>query len=105
MVERLLLPQIEQTWGELILVTQIRDRHRVGQMAAQDRGLLLRREHAPRAGNGFLRGTHDYLRCSIVWSGGCPISTGAGQYGMILLKWATCTRVFLLPIAEQPNAK
>ena len=79
MLQRLLLPQMQQTRRQPVLVTQIRHRHLVAQRPAQDGGFLVRGKHAVGPRDGFLRGTHDKLRCSIVWSGGCHISTEAGH--------------------------
>ena len=69
MPQRLLLPELKQTRRDLVLVTQIRHRDLVAQVAAQDRGLLLRSKHTAGPLDGCLRGTHDDLRCSKVWSG------------------------------------
>jgi hypothetical protein len=78
-LQRLPLPEVEQAGCDLVFVTEIRDRDLVAQVATQDRGLLLGLKDLTRALDGFLRGTHDNLRCSIVWSRWCHISTGAGQ--------------------------
>ena len=78
-LQRLPLPEVQQAGRNLVLVTQIQDGHLVAQVPARDHGLLLRREDPAGVLDRFFRGTHDNLRCSIVRSGWCHISTGAGQ--------------------------